>query len=130
MDQVDRATLEPGQGLVGNSDIGGTRQITVISLHRWTTAVDPLGVAVDPSARRANLLVSGVDFESCRGRVLRVGPCRILMKGETRPCERMDEAQPGLRRALEPHWGGGAYGQVLAGGEIAIGDPVSWESAP
>jgi hypothetical protein len=39
----------------------------------------------------------------------------------------MDEALDGLRAALEPDWGGGAYGVVLEGGEIAVGDPVAWD---
>ena len=41
----------------------------------------------------------------------------------------MDEAQPGLRGALERPWAGGAYGEVLNDGEIAIGDSVSWDPA-
>ena len=39
----------------------------------------------------------------------------------------MDEAYEGLRAALDPHWGGGAFGEVLDDGDIAVGDAVSWE---
>ena len=50
----------------------------------------------------------------------------LRINGETRPCERMDEARPGLRHALTPPWRGGAYGEVLDDGEIELGAPVEW----
>ena len=52
----------------------------------------------------------------------------IRIRGEVRPCERMDEAYRGLRDALAPMWGGGAWGEVLRGGSIAVGDSVSWHA--
>lgn len=50
-----------------------------------------------------------------------------LPAGETRPCEQMEEAYGGLRAAMQPHWGGGAYGEVVRGGVIRVGDEVGWE---
>jgi hypothetical protein len=41
----------------------------------------------------------------------------------------MDEACPGLRAALRPDWGGGAFGEALDDGRIAVGDLVRWEAA-
>ncbi len=88
-----------------------------------------LDAAVDPSARRANLMVSGVELADSRDRVLQVGQCRIRIRGETRPCERMDEACSGLREAMIPDWGGGAYGEVLDDARIQVGDSVRWVAA-
>ena len=72
-------------------------------------------------------MVKGIVLENSRGRVLRVGDCRIRIFGETRPCERMDEALQGLREAMKSNWGGGAFGEVLDDGEIRVGDDVHWE---
>ncbi len=129
MDPVDRATLVAERGLEGNANQGGRRQVTIIARETWERLMGELGASVDPSARRANLMVSGLDLEESRERVLRVGGCRIRIRGETRPCERMDDALPGLRNAMRPRWGGGSYGVVLEDGEIRVGDPVEWVAA-
>jgi len=126
MDRVERAELVAGRGVAGSADQGGRRQVSIISQEAWDAAQEQLGVAVDPAARRANVLVSGVDLEESRGKLLRVGACLIRLGGEIRPCERMDEAEEGLRDALRPHWRGGAFGEILEGGLIAVGDAVSF----
>ena len=126
MDLVARATLVAGHGLAGSADRSRRRQVTIIEREVWTRLMGELGAAVPPSARRANLLVSGVPLKESRDRVLLVGGHRLRVLGETRPCERMDEALPGLRAAMEPEWGGGVFGEVLDDGEIAVGCEVAW----
>lgn len=129
MDPVERATLIADRGLVDNANQGGRRQVTIIARETWGRLMDELQASVDPSARRANLMVSGLELEESRERVLRIGACRVRIEGETRPCERMDEALPGLQDAMRPRWGGGAYGVVLDDGEIRVGDEAVWEEA-
>lgn len=129
MDPVDAGMLDAGRGLRGSANYGGRRHVTIIAAERWAALTRTLGAYVDPSARRANLMVSGIDLEETRSRVLRVGACRLLIGGETRPCERMEEAHAGLQEAMRPHWGGGAWAEVLEGSEIRVGDDVEWESA-
>jgi len=124
------AHAETGRGLAGNADQGGRRQVTLLDADRWRDAESELGEAVDPTARRANLLTRGVDYRECTGRVLRVGAVHIRLLGETRPCGRMDEARPGLRAALQPDWRAGAYGEVLDDGTLRVGDPVEWSDPP
>jgi MOSC domain-containing protein YiiM len=128
MDPVTEATLVAGSGLERNANQGGRRQVTVISLERWRDMMAELGRELDPSARRGNLMVSGIDLAHTRDRVLRVGGCRLRVNGETKPCERMDEAAPGLRAIMTPDWRGGLYAEALDDGIIQVGDDVAWDS--
>ena len=127
MAAVDTAELLADSGLVGNSDQGGDRQVTILSAERWTDVEADLGRTVEPSSRRANLFVDGVELADTTGRTLRVGDARIEIRGETRPCFQMDAELDGLQDALDADWRGGAYGVVLGDATINVGDAVSWE---
>ena len=128
MDARESARLVAGRGLEGSADQGGRRQISVLVREDWDAALAGLGAAVDPSARRANLLVSGVSLAGSRGSVLAVGGCRLRVLGELTPCERMDETLPGLEDALRIAGRGGVFAEVIAGGEVRVGDPVVLEA--
>ena len=126
MDPVARATLAAERGIVGNADQGGRRQVTLVDLERWHELMDRLGAELETSARRANLVVDSLDLFDSGAKMLRIGRARLRILGETRPCERMDEALPGLQAAMREQWGGGAFAEVIEGGEIAVGDAVEW----
>jgi MOSC domain-containing protein YiiM len=127
MDPVQEAQLLEGRGIAGNVDRSQRRQVTLLEREAWDRVMSKLDGQADPSARRANLLVGGVSLAHTRGRVLRVGDARLVIGGETTPCERMEAVLPGLRAALSPEWGGGAFAQVLTGGLIRVGDVIVWE---
>jgi MOSC domain-containing protein YiiM len=124
MDPADRAQMKAGRGIVGNANQGGKRQVTIVSSRHWSEITSPLGATPDPRMRRANLLVSDVDFSDARGKILKIGAIRIRIYGETRPCEQMEAVAPGLQEAMQVAWGGGAFGEILDDGEVAVGDPV------
>ena len=124
MDSADRARVVAGRGIVGNANQGGKRQVTIVSSKHWDEVTAPLGDIPDPRLRRANLLVSDIDFSNARGKILKIGKVRIRIYGETRPCEQMEEAVPDFKNAMSVPWGGGAHGEVLDDGEISVGDAV------
>jgi len=126
MDPADSATLVPDQGIVGNANQRGKRQVTVIEQEVFDQIRTALPDAM-PYMRRANFMVSGIRLAHTRGHTLTVGGVRILLHGETVPCERMDEQCMGLTAALDPDWRGGAYGTVLDAGQVSVGDDVSLE---
>jgi MOSC domain-containing protein YiiM len=126
MDAVGQAELRAGRGLVGNANQGGRRQVTLLEKAVWDSRVASVGGFAHPIERRANLLLENIALANTRGRTLRIGECRVLIGGETKPCERMEEVWSGLEKALYRHWGGGAFAQVLDDGEIRVGAEAEW----
>jgi len=117
-------TLE--RGLAGDfRGKPGKRQVTVLSEESWLQACNEVGQELPWLTRRANLLVRGLEFSAVDvGRVLCIGAVKLQITRETDPCQRMDDAQPGLKNALAPDWRGGVCCRVLAPGQIAVGDTV------
>ena len=128
MDAQQTASVIAGKGLAGSADNSRTRQVTLIEREIWEALTANAGTDASPSRRRANLMVSGISLADSRGRLLRVGAVVLRIAGETKPCERMDEVQAGLRDLMYANWGGGAFAEVITGGEISIGDSVDWIS--
>ena len=128
MDAVREVRVGPEAGLVGGVDRSRRRPITLIEREVWDRLMRELGGKADPSSRRANVLLSGIGLANTRGRVLRVGEARLEIGGELTPCERMDEVLPGLRAAMRPDWGGGAFARALVDALIRVGDSVEWET--
>ena len=127
MDPYDEVDAVEGRGIEGDTNFGRTRQVTVIEKEVFDAIASELPDA-DPAMRRANVMVSGIRLENTRDHVLTIGEVQIRLRGETRPCELMDEQCPGLRSALGPNWNGGAHGSVIRGGRIRIGDAASIEA--
>lgn len=122
MDSVNAANLVAGRGIVGNADQGGWRQVTIIDEKAWRDAEAELGKEVDPSHRRANVMVRGIDLEQSRGKKLQLGACVIEIRGENPPCRQMGEMQ----KPLKPHWRAGVFGSVVDGGTIRVGDAATY----
>lgn len=127
MDARESIELVANRGVEGGADRGGRRQVTILEREVWESLMRELGSDAGPETRRANVLVSGIDLRASRGRVLRLGGTRIRVGGEVKPCERMEEAVTGLRALMYPEWRGGAFGEIVDGGTVSVGDAVTWE---
>lgn len=124
MDKVQSVTVLKNRGLLNNANQSGKRQITIIEQEVWELLIKELRCKIDPSARRTNVMISGLALKESRHRILCLGNCQVRIIGETKPCERMDEALPGLTKLMWPDWRGGVYGEIVNNGIINQGDPV------
>jgi len=127
MDSQPTIELVAGRGVAGSADQRGRRQVTIIEREVWDALMRELGSDAGPETRRANVLVSEIDLRASRGRVLRIGGTRVRVAGEVKPCERMEEAVPGLRASMFPEWRGGAFAEIIEGGLVSVGDVVAWD---
>ncbi|ARN74771.1 MOSC domain-containing protein [Oceanicoccus sagamiensis] len=107
----------------------GKRQVTVMSEECWVAACKEAGTELPWTARRANLLVSGISFSrQDLGKIISLGDVQLRITDETAPCHWMDKTYPGLRSALTPAWRGGVCCQVIQAGKITTGDTVTVSS--
>ena len=121
MDPVEQVNAVADRGLEGDANFGATRQVTVIEKEIFDKIKDTLPEC-EPGMRRANIMVSGIQLKNLKNHILIVGEAHILLRGETRPCELMDEQCQGLLDALDPDWYGGAHGGFIKRGAIRLGD--------
>ncbi|WP_052208055.1 MOSC domain-containing protein [Croceibacterium mercuriale] len=104
------------------------RQVSLIEAESWAAAIEDLRLDLPWWVRRNNLLVHGVRLPRQEKFVLGIGDeCRLLVTMECDPCSRMEEIAPGLKAALLPDWRGGFLAEVIADGDIAVGDQVRIE---
>ncbi|MEH3107952.1 MAG: MOSC domain-containing protein [Sphingomonas fennica] len=134
IETIDHARVTTELGVAG--DFRGAakpgskrrRQVTVMAAADWAAATAELGVALDWSVRRVNLLVDGIDLPREEGALLRFDGGLVLeVTGECDPCSRMETIAPGLKAVLTPFWRGGITTRVIADGDLSIGAEVRIE---
>lgn len=110
-------------GLKGNrkSRAGSPRQ--VLLLERET--LDELGL--EPGALRENITTQGIDLHALgSGSRLRIGEEAVLeITQYCAPCSRLEEIRTGLMQEVAGRRG--MLARVVAGGRIALGDPIRVE---
>lgn len=124
MNEVREASAAANGWLAGDHGGSPRRGITFLSREAWAEATDAVGVSLPWHTRRANVCVTGLDLLPLVGRRIRVGEIEVEILDETRPCDEMDAAHPGLQAALRPAGRGGVYGRVRVGGTVSVGDTI------
>lgn len=132
MQPVDEATLDSGQGLIGDhysSRTGGARHITLIQSEHLAAIAAHLGLdTVSPEPLRRNIVVSGINLAALKGRRFRLGTAMLEATGECHPCSRMEEVLgTGGYNAVRGH--GGVTARVAEGGVVRLGDAVARAAA-
>jgi hypothetical protein len=111
--------------------------VSIINLASVAKVENAAGAAVDPLRFRGNLHVTGWpawhEFDLL-GRELTIGEARLKVVKRIQRCA-ATEVDPGIGirdlpipRTLMDHFGHadcGVYAEVIAGGEIADGDPIT-----
>ena len=137
MQELDCVDVLVGAGLEG--DHKGlkfpNRGVTILSREAWEIAIATLAdlagpVALPWTVRRANFLIEGCALPRARGAILTVGALRLEVTAQTYPCRRMEQAHPGLMKALAPDWRGGVCCRVLTGGRVELASPFTLISSP
>lgn len=111
-------------GLDGDRGKAGKRAVTLIQAEHLPAIAAYLGMeTIAPSRLRRNIVVSGLNLASLKGRQVRLGSAVVELSVVCAPCSRMEEEfGSGGYAAVRGH--GGWCAQVIEPGFIAVGDRV------
>ena len=132
MHQVDRAVARAGRGLEGDryfdergtfSNVHGRGyDLTLIEAE----ALDTLDLAsgrLTPEQARRNIVTRGIGLNALVGERFRVGDVECFGQRLCEPCAHLERLTPGTLRPMIHK--GGLRADVLADGQIALGDEVT-----
>lgn len=113
-------------GLAGDRARAGKRAVSLVQAEHLAAIGGFLGRGpVAPADLRRNLVISGLNLLSLRGREISIGAQVVLiLRGPCAPCSRMEESfGHGGYAAVRGH--GGLVAEVVRGGRIALGDAIT-----
>ena len=131
---VAHAEALAGRGLAGDRYGAGAgsfsrwpgkgRALTLVAAEALAEAEAEFGVAMMHGEHRRNLVVAGVDLRALLGGEFRIGGATFRGARVCAPCKYLVRVT-GQPRAFEALVGrGGIRAEVVAGGQIAVGDAV------
>lgn len=124
MHETRAAEAEKDGGLVGGVKPTPKRGLTFLASGAWKRICGELKIDIPWHTRRANVLIEAENIGNLIGKTIQFGHVIVDVLAETRPCDLMDQLQPGLKAALVPDVRAGVYGRVVSGGDFHVGDAV------
>lgn len=123
-------------GLTGDHARPGVRNARQVTLIQWEHLAvinalmgRPDDEPVRPEVLRRNLVISGINLFSLKGRRFRIGQAILETTGWCQPCARLqNNLGPGTFQAVRGH--GGITARVLQSGIIRLDDSVCVEPVP
>jgi MOSC domain-containing protein YiiM len=133
LDAVE-ARLEAG--LTGDRARPGVRNARQVTLIQWEHLAvisslmgRPADQPIKPEDLRRNLVISGINLFSLKGRRFRIGQAIFETTGWCQPCARLERnLGPGTFQAVRGH--GGITARVLKSGIIRLDDNLGVEPLP
>ena len=119
---LERAMAVENHGIDGDrhSKPGNRRAVLFVEQE----VLDHFGLA--PGEVREQVTVRGLALaDLVFGSRLSIGDARFEIAGPCAPCERMEELQAGLQKALEGKRG--RFARVVRGGTLRVGDSITVE---
>jgi len=113
-----------GKGLEGDRYQGksGKRDVSIIQAEHLELVARLLGKdVIPPSLTRRNIVVSGMNLVSLKGKTIKIGTAELLITGPCAPCSKMEtNLGPGGYNAMRGH--GGITAKVVKTGTISVGN--------
>jgi MOSC domain-containing protein YiiM len=132
MIELDAVEARLEAGLTGDRarpGVRNARQVTLIQWEHLAVISSLMGRPVSPEDLRRNIVVSGINLFSLKGRRFKIGQAIFETTGWCQPCARLqNNLGPGTFQAVRGH--GGITARVLQSGIIRLDDTVSVEPVP
>lgn len=130
---VDGVRALPRQGIEGDRKFvkgddpshapGQARDLTLVEAEALEALAAEHGIELGPGESRRNVTTRGIALNDLVGRRFRVGEVEAVGIELCHPCRHLEKlTQPGVLKGLVNR--GGLRADVVAGGEISIGDEV------
>jgi MOSC domain-containing protein YiiM len=119
--RVESVGAEAGKGLEGDCH----DDLTLIAAEALEGLREDTGIELAGHDTRRNVLTRGIDLNALVGQRFKVGSVEAVGVELAEPCTKLRRltGEPGVLRGLVHR--GGLRADVVAGGEIAIGDEIS-----